>query len=140
MLRKFKLILLCSFLFVSCTIAPKQISSSTIAYDASTPIQYPPRNGGLLGFCYATNIVSINSTNTITNIFSFGVITKNGRNNYNLLISKYHDQWKNEKAKDLNPDDGITPYSDIFNNQLYLIDDEHLVDFLTLDSWLRSGL
>ena len=134
MLKKYRLILLCSLSLClqSCTITPKPIAGTTINFDSSTPIQYNNQNAGFIGFRTYTNNYNVP--------VMAGLLTKGGRSNYNLLIDKYSAQWKKEKAKTLNVDDGITTYIDSFGNQLYEIDPEHLAVFLTLSAWIRSGL
>jgi hypothetical protein len=50
----------------------------------------------------------------------------------------YRIKFKKEKAIDLTEDSGIKAYKDTFGNELFLIDNEHLVYFGVLNSWLKE--
>ncbi len=100
---------------------PNKIEDDKSSYDATTPKQYDKDNGGLISF-----------------IGDSALITSQARDRYNNLISMYKIKFKKEKAIELKIDSGIKPYKDTFNNDLYLIDSEHLVYFGVLNSWLKE--
>jgi hypothetical protein len=103
------------------TVTPDKIQDEKSSYDATTPKQYNKDNGGLISF-----------------VGDDALITSQARERYNNLISMYRIKFKKEKAIDLKEDSGIKVYKDNFNNDLYLIDSEHLVYFGVLNSWLKE--
>jgi PBP1b-binding outer membrane lipoprotein LpoB len=121
-LKKFASVLVLNLFLVSCaTVTPNKIEDDKSSYDATTPKQYEKDNGGLISF-----------------IGDDALITSQARERYNNLISMYKIKFKKEKAIELKEDSGIKPYKDNFNNNLYLIDSEHLVYFGVLNSWLKE--
>jgi hypothetical protein len=102
-------------------VTPNKIQDDKSSYDATTPKQYDKDNGGLISF-----------------VGDDALITRQARERYNNLIKMYRIKFKKEKAIDLTEDSGITPYKDNFNNELFLIDSEHLVYFGVLNSWLKE--
>jgi len=121
-LKKFASVLVLNCFLVSCaTVTPNKIEDDKSSYDASTPKQYQKDNGGLISF-----------------IGDDALITSQARERYNNLISMYKIKFKKEKAIELKIDSGIKPYKDNFNNELYIIDSEHLVYFGVLNSWLKE--
>jgi hypothetical protein len=121
-LKKFVNVLVLNCLLVGCaTVTPNKIQDDKSSYDASTPKQYQKDNGGLISF-----------------IGDDALITSQARDRYNNLIEMYKIKFKKEKAIELKQDSGIKPYKDNFNNNLYLIDSEHLVYFGVLNSWLKE--
>jgi hypothetical protein len=121
-LKKLASILALNFIFIGCaTVTPNKIQDDKSSYDATTPKQYDKDNGGLISF-----------------IGDDALITRQARERYNNLIKMYRIKFKKEKAIDLNEDSGIKPYKDSFDNQLFLIDSEHLVYFGVLNSWLKE--
>ena len=121
-MNKFASILVLNFFLVGCaTVTPNKIQDDKSSYDATTPKQYQKDNGGLISF-----------------IGDDALITSQARERYNNLISMYKIKFKKEKAIELKIDSGIKPYKDNFNNELYIIDSEHLVYFGVLNSWLKE--
>jgi hypothetical protein len=121
-LKKFVSALVLNLFLIGCaTVTPNKIQDDKSSYDATTPKQYDKDNGGLISF-----------------IGDDALITKQARDRYNNLIEMYKIKFKKEKAIELKTDSGIKPYKDNFNNELYLIDSEHLVYFGVLNSWLKE--
>jgi hypothetical protein len=114
--------LVLNFLIVGCaTITPDKIQDNTASYDASTPSNYNKDNGGLVAL-----------------LDNGAVITPQARERYNNLIKMYKVKFKKEKAIELVEDAGIKPYKDRYGNDLFLIDNEHLVYFGVMNSWLKE--
>lgn len=121
-MKKFVSALVLNLFLIGCaTVTPNKIQDDKSSYDATTPKQYDKDNGGLISF-----------------IGDDALITKQARDRYNNLIEMYKIKFKKEKAIELKTDSGIKPYKDNFNNELYLIDSEHLVYFGVLNSWLKE--
>jgi len=121
-LKKFASVLVLNCLLVGCaTVTPNKIEDDKSSYDATTPKQYQKDNGGLISF-----------------IGDDALITSQASERYNNLISMYKIKFKKEKAIELKIDSGIKPYKDNFNNELYIIDSEHLVYFGVMNSWLKE--
>jgi len=121
-LKKFASVLVLNLLLIGCaTVTPNKIEDDKSSYDATTPKQYDKDNGGLISF-----------------IGDSALITSQARDRYNNLIGMYKVKFKKEKAIELKIDSGIKSYKDSFNNDLYLIDSEHLVYFGVLNSWLKE--
>jgi hypothetical protein len=121
-LKKFVSALVLNLLLIGCaTITPNKIEDDKSSYDATTPKQYQKDNGGLISF-----------------VGDDALITSQARDRYNNLIEMYKIKFKKEKAIQLKIDSGIKPYKDTYNNDLYLIDSEHLVYFGVLNSWLKE--
>ena len=111
-----------NFFLVGCaTITPDKIQDSTASYDASTPSNYNKDNGGLVAL-----------------LDNGAVITSQAKERYNNLIKMYKVKFKKEKAIELLEDAGIQPYKDRYGNDLFLIDNEHLVYFGVMNSWLKE--
>ena len=121
-MKRFASILVLNFFLVGCvTITPDKIQDSTASYDASTPSNYNKDNGGLVAL-----------------LDNGAVITPQARERYNNLIKMYKIKFKKEKAIELVEDAGIKPYKDRYGNDLFLIDNEHLVYFGVMNSWLKE--
>jgi hypothetical protein len=121
-LKKFVSILALNFFIVGCaTITPDKIQDSTASYDASTPANYNKDNGGLVAL-----------------LDNGAVITSQAKERYNNLIKMYKVKFKKEKAIELVEDAGVKPYKDRYGNDLFLIDNEHLVYFGVMNSWLKE--
>ena len=121
-MKKFASVLVLNVFLIGCaTVTPNKIEDDKSSYDATTPKQYQKDNGGLISF-----------------IGDDALITPQARERYNNLINMYKIKFKKEKAIDLKIDSGIKPYKDNFNNELYIIDSEHLVYFGVLNSWLKE--
>ncbi len=121
-MNKFVSILVLNFFIVGCaTITPDKIQDSTASYDASTPSNYNKDNGGLVAL-----------------LDNGAVITSQAKERYNNLIKMYKVKFKKEKAIELVEDAGIKPYKDRYGNDLFLIDNEHLVYFGVMNSWLKE--
>ena len=121
-MKKFVNVLVLNLLLIGCaTVTPNKIEDDKSSYDASTPKQYQKDNGGLISF-----------------VGDDAVITSQARVRYNNLIDMYKIKFKKEKAIELKEDSGIKPYKDNFNNDLYLINSEHLVYFGVMNSWLKE--
>jgi hypothetical protein len=111
-----------NFFIVGCaTITPDKIQDSTASYDASTPVNYNKDNGGLVAL-----------------LDNGAVITSQAKERYNNLIKMYKVKFKKEKAIELVEDAGVKPYKDRYGNDLFLIDNEHLVYFGVMNSWLKE--
>jgi len=121
-LKKFVSALVLNLFLIGCaTITPNKIEDDKSSYDATTPKQYQKDNGGLISF-----------------VGDDALITSQARERYNNLIGMYKIKFKKEKAIELKIDSGVKPYKDAYNNDLYLIDSEHLVYFGVLNSWLKE--
>lgn len=121
-MKKFVSILALNFFIVGCaTITPDKIQDSTASYDASTPANYNKDNGGLVAL-----------------LDNGAVITSQAKERYNNLIKMYKVKFKKEKAIELVEDAGVKPYKDRYGNDLFLIDNEHLVYFGVMNSWLKE--
>jgi hypothetical protein len=114
--------LVLNFFLVGCaTITPDKIQDNTASYDASTPSNYNKDNGGLVAL-----------------LENGAVITSQAKERYNNLIKMYKVKFKKEKAIELVENAGIQPYKDRYGNDLFLIDNEHLVYFGVMNSWLKE--
>jgi hypothetical protein len=114
--------LVINLLFIGCTtVTPNKIQDEVASYDASTPDNYNKDNGGLIAV-----------------IENGAVITSSARDRYNKLIEMYKVKFKKEKAIELIENAGIQPYKDRYGNDLFLIDNEHLVYFGVMNSWLKE--
>ena len=121
-MNKFASILVLNFFLVGCaTITPDKIQDNTASYDASTPSNYNKDNGGLVAL-----------------LDNGAVITPQAKERYNNLIKMYKVKFKKEKAIELVENAGIQPYKDRYGNDLFLIDNEHLVYFGVMNSWLKE--
>ena len=100
------------------THTPDPVVDSVWAIDSSTPDQYDAHLGGFIGF-----------------VGDKGLITSGLRLKYNALISLYNKQFFQVKAVQLARDDGVEEYTDEHGNELFLIDEEHLVYFIILKKW-----
>lgn len=121
-MKKFVSILALNFFLVGCTtITPDKIQDSTASYDASTPSNYNKDNGGLVAL-----------------LENGAVITPQAKERYNNLIKMYKVKFKKEKAIELIENAGIQSYKDRYGNDLFLIDNEHLVYFGVMNSWLKE--
>ena len=121
-MKKFASVLALNLLFVGCvTVTPDKIQDDTASYDASTPSQYNQDNGG---------VIALLENGTI--------ITTQAKDRYNKLIEMYKIKFKKEKAIELEPNLGIKPYKDRYGNDLFIIDNEHLVYFGVMNSWLKE--
>ena len=121
-MKKFASVLVLNLFLVSCaTVTPNKIEDDKSSYDATTPKQYDKDNGGLISF-----------------IGDDALITNQARARYNNLISMYKIKFKKEKAIELEPNSGIKPYKDRYGNDLFIIDNEHLVYFGVMNSWLKE--
>ena len=121
-MKNFASILVLNFFLVGCaTITPDKIQDTTASYDSSTPTNYSKDNGGLIAL-----------------LDNGAVITASAKDRYNNLIKMYKIKFKKEKAIELVENDGITPYKDRYGNNLFLIDNEHLVYFGVMNSWLKE--
>ena len=123
-MKKFASILALNFFLVGCaTITPDKIEDNISSYDASTPSNYNKDNGGLIAL-----------------LDDGAVITSQARERYNNLIKMYKIKFKKEKAIELFENAGIEPYKDRYGNDLFLIDNEHLVYFGVMNSWLKEKI
>ena len=121
-MKNFVNILALNFILVSCTtVTPSKIQDDVASYDASTPDNYSKDNGGLIAV-----------------LDNGAVITASAKDRYNKLIEMYKVKFKKEKAIELTENAGITPYKDRYGNDLFLIDNEHLVYFGVMNSWLKE--
>ena len=121
-MKRFASALVLNFFLVSCaTVTPDKIEDTTASYDASTPSQYNQDNGGLIAL-----------------LNDGAVITSQAKERYNNLIQMYKIKFKKEKAIELVENAGIQPYKDRYGNDLFLIDNEHLVYFGVMNSWLKE--
>jgi len=121
-LKNFVNILALNFLFVGCaTVTPNKIQDDVASYDASTPSNYNKDNGGLIAL-----------------LDNGAVITATAKDRYNKLIEMYKIKFKKEKAIELVENAGINSYKDRYGNDLFFIDNEHLVYFGVMNSWLKE--
>lgn len=121
-MKKFVNVLVLNFFLVSCaTITPNKIEDTAASYDASTPSQYGQDNGGVIAI-----------------LDNGAVITLQAKDRYNKLIEMYKVKFKKEKAIELVVNSGIKLYKDRYGNDLFLIDNEHLVYFGVMNSWLKE--
>lgn len=123
-MRKFANVLVLNLFLVSCaTVTPDKIQDATASFDSSTPTQYNKDNGGLIAI-----------------LDNGAVITQEAKDRYNRLIEMYKIKIKKEKAIELTTDSGIRRYKDRYENNLFLIDNEHLVYFGIMNSWLKEKI
>ena len=121
-MKKFVNVLVLNFLLVGCaTVTPDKIQDDVASFDSSTPTNYNKDNGGLIAL-----------------LDDGAVITSQAKGRYNKLIEMYKIKFKKEKAIELIENAGIKPYKDRYGNDLYLIDNEHLVYFGVMNSWLKE--
>jgi hypothetical protein len=101
--------------------------------DASIPPQYDQSKGWL-----------IQTVKNAKGVVIGGVITKNARDRYNVLIEDYCLQFREAYKVKLVPDAGIQEYEDKYKNtgkyQLYLIDAMHLEFMGRLSQWDKDNL
>jgi hypothetical protein len=116
------LVSLYSIFLVNCsTVTPDKIKDTNSSFDESTPLQYNDFNGGII------------------RILDRGlVITPNAKNRYNHLISVYRIKMKKDYGVDLVENKGIKNYIDSFQNQLFIIDNEHAVYFGVMNTWIKE--
>lgn len=110
------------------TVTPKKLMPDDPKYDASTPKQYDPLNSGIIGFVTGDHDVTTGA-----------IVTKNFYEKYNNLIKSYALQFYNSEKIQLKANDGIEYYQDIYKNNLYIIDSEHLVYHLKMNRWANEG-
>lgn len=123
-MKKFASVLVLNFLLVGCaTVTPDKIQDDVASFDSSTPSNYNKDNGGLIAL-----------------LDNGAVITPQAKDRYNKLIEMYKIKFKKEKAIELVENAGITPYKDRYNNDLFFIDNEHLVYFGVMNSWLKEKI
>ena len=123
-MKRFANVLVLNFFLVGCaTITPNKIEDTTASYDSSTPAQYNQDNGGVIAL-----------------LDNGAVITSQAKDRYNKLIEMYKVKFKKEKAIELVENAGIQPYKDRYGNDLFLIDNEHLVYFGVMNSWLKEKI
>ena len=121
-MKKFVNVLVLNLLLVGCTtVTPDKIQDNVASFDSSTPTNYNKDNGGLIAL-----------------LDDGAVITSQAKDRYNKLIEMYKIKFKKEKAIELLADAGIKPYKDRYGNDLFLIDNEHLVYFGVMNSWLKE--
>ena len=121
-MKNFANILVLNFFLVGCaTVTPNKIQDEVASYDASTPDNYNKDNGGLIAV-----------------LNNGAVITSSAKDRYNNLIKMYRVKFKKEKAIELVENAGMQPYKDRYGNDLFLIDNEHLVYFGVMNSWLKE--
>lgn len=121
-MKNFVSILVLNFFLVGCaTVTPNKIQDEVASYDASTPDNYNKDNGGLIAV-----------------LDNGAVITSSAKDRYNNLIKMYKVKFKKEKAIELVENAGIQTYKDRYGNDLFLIDNEHLVYFGVMNSWLKE--
>lgn len=121
-MKRFASVLVLNFFLVGCaTVTPDKIQDDVASFDSSTPSNYNKDNGGLIAL-----------------IDDGAVITLQAKDRYNRLIEMYKIKFKKEKAIELVENSGIKPYKDRYNNDLFLIDNEHLVYFGVMNSWLKE--
>jgi len=128
MKKLFAILLIISAGLVACTVSPKHVEGDRPAFDSSTPAQYSPYNNGYLGQVLVAGDTARS-----------GLLTPNGRRDYNAFIGKWAVQYEARYTRKLAPDIGIRPYVDQFGNSLFVIDKEHLKDFMTLCQWSRDN-
>ena len=123
-MKRFVNVLVLNFILVSCaTVTPDKIQDDVASFDSSTPNNYSKDNGGLIAI-----------------LDDGAVITSQAKDRYNKLIEMYKVKFKKEKAIELINDAGIKPYKDRYGNDLFLIDNEHLVYFGVMNSWLKEKI
>lgn len=121
-MKRFASVLVLNLFLVGCTtVTPDKIQDDVASFDSSTPANYNKDNGGLIAL-----------------LDNGAVITSQAKDRYNKLIEMYKVKFKKEKAIELVENAGITPYKDRYGNDLYLIDNEHLVYFGVMNSWLKE--
>jgi hypothetical protein len=121
--EKWTLTLLAATWVCSCsTVTPNKVQSHSFAPDASTPVQYERFNNGFIGYTAKGD----------------GIITPHKRDEYNNLIGQYRLRVKTELGRVIAVDDGIQPYKDAANNDLFTIDAERLRIFMVLVQWKRD--
>lgn len=102
---------LCAVLLIAltaCTVTPRTVSDGGPSFDGAV------RNSGFIG--YDAN--------------GYGIITPNARERYNGLVLEYGNRY----LPALVPDAGIQPTT----TNTYLIDPEHLVDFMEMTTWRKT--
>lgn len=116
------LVSICSLFLVNCsTVTPDKIKDTNASFDGSTPSQYNDFNGGII------------------RILDKGlVITPNAKYRYNYLISVYKIKMKKDYGVSLVENAGIKNYIDSFQNQLFIIDNEHAVYFGVMNTWMKE--
>lgn len=107
---------------------PSMIKDNSASYDSSTPSQYNAHNSGLIG--YVTN----GKGETVG-----AIITSNAKDRYNNLILSYVWQVYDAEKVKIKQGDGVEPYKDIYNNDLHIIDSEHLAYFMKMNRWKKEG-
>ncbi len=110
---------------LSCsTVTPNHVKDIQPSYDDSTPSQYDAHNSGLI------QILSDDHDQT-----TGALITPNALIYYNNLIADYAIQFETEYKAKVSKNDGITPYIDMYGNELSKIDAQHFDYFVRLSQW-----
>lgn len=99
---------------ISCTFVPRFSKAKVPSFSGDS------LNSGFIGF-----------TNLNVNRQHYGLIDKKASIKYNLLTAKYGFLF----IPPVLPQEGLTE----INSNLFLIDPEHLSDFIKMNQWYKSG-
>lgn len=128
-MNKYVLTIILPLVLIGCsTITPSQVKSDESVSDSSVPSQYASSKKWILFSIFGTDGKSTGA-----------VLTNNGHDRYNILISYYGVQFKNEYKVEIKEDAGVVPYTDQFGNKLWFINAEHLEYYQRLGDWAHNG-
>lgn len=109
------------------TTTPNAIEDKAASFDSSTPADYSAYNSGLISV-----IKNERGENTHC------IVTDHWVGRYNILISKYRFQLKQDKSVLLSQNDGVTDYDDQKGNHLHKVGIEYYGYFLKLNRWEKE--
>lgn len=130
--RQFLNVLLVAVLALSitaaCTTVPKNNPGASMgSTDSTVPAEYVKinhgDNGGFLFFDADRN----------------AFLSDGARNKFNLLVQKYHIQFRDWMLIDLKPDQGISPFVDQYGNHIWKMDRTVFKYFVLLNEMHRNG-
>ena len=112
----------------SCTVIPKNVPTPSLASsDSTVPAEYVKMNGGDNGgFLFF---------DADRNAF----LSEGARTKFNLLVSKYHIQFRDWMLVDVKQDQGVTPFTDQFGNHIWKMDRMVFKYFILLNQMHRNG-
>lgn len=110
------------------TVVPKPIMDTEASYDSTTPSQYDKKNSGIIGFITGSKDETVGA-----------IVTKGFQQKYFNLLHDYGLQLYDAEKIHVRDNDGLENYKDIYGNDLFIIDSQHLAYFLKMNRWKKEG-
>jgi hypothetical protein len=111
------------------TVTPDPVRDLAPSYDSTTPPQYPNDSSGVLDLIK-------NDRGEVVG----ALITAMARERYNSLIKAYRLQFRERHHVLLHPDDGVKTTRDKYGNAVWIMDADHLEDFILLNGWAKDDV